>query len=449
MALLERIAASTMTKTAPASASADVKAWAGEPPFWSMPDLWTGAPGPNEKIGATFEGFVQQAYKANGIVFACVLARLLPFSEARFQWQELVSGRPGRLFGTAELQLLETPWPNGTTGDLLTRMEQHASLAGNFFATIVGTGQNRRLRVLRPDWVTIISGVRGNPDAGPWDLDAEPLAYVYEPRQNGRGSGDPVLLTPDQVVHYAPIPDPEAQWRGMSWLTPVVREIQSDSMATRHKETFFAKGAQLGVVVKYDKAIKPADYERYVELFDRSHAGPSNAYKTLHLGGGADVTVVGADMKQLDFKAVQGAGETRIAAAAGVGAIIARFSEGMAGSSLNAGNYAAAKRQFADMTLRPLWRNAASSLAKIVTSPTSGARLWYDDRDIPFLAEDSKDLADVLSKNAQTIKALVDAGYSPDAVVDAVEAGDLSRLVGQHSGLYSVQLQKPGGGQQP
>jgi hypothetical protein len=98
--------------------------------------------------------------------------------------------------------------------------------------------------------------------------------------------------------------------------------------------------------------------------------------------------------------------------------------------------------------LRPLWRNAAASLAKLVTPPGGGARLWYDDRDIPFLAEDSKDLAEVLSKNAQTIKALVDAGYSPDAVVTAVEAGDLSRLVGQHSGLYSVQLQRPGAGGQ-
>lgn len=442
MALLDRVAAEVAT------ARPETKAWS-EPPFWSLPDLRSGWVGDDrEKIEASFEGYVAQAYKRNGIVFACVQARLLPFSEARFQWQELVAGRPGRLFGTPELALLETPWPNGTTGDLLARMEQKVSLAGNWFGTVVGTGSNRRLRELRPDWVTIVSGVRGDADADAWAIEAEPLAYIYHPMLGGR-RGEPVLLTPDQVVHYAPIPDPEAQWRGMSWITPVVREINADSMATRHKETFFSKGAQLSVVVKYDKGVRPADYERYVELFDRNHAGPGNAYKTLHLGGGADVTVVGGDMKQVDFKAVQGAGETRIAAAAGVGAIIARFSEGLAGSSLNAGNYQAAKRQFADMTLRPLWRNAAASLAKMVTAPGGGARLWYDDRDIPFLAEDAKDLASTMSQNAQTIKALVDAGYAPDAVVAAVEAGDLSRLIGQHSGLYSVQLQRPGEGGQP
>ena len=443
MALLDRVAAQVAQVAQP-----ETKAWS-EPPFWALPELRTGWVGSDrEAIESSFEAYVSKAYKENGIVFACVLARLLPFSEARFQWQELVGGRPGKLFGTPELALLETPWPNGTTGDLLARMEQKASLAGNWYGTVVGSGASRRVREMRPDWVTIVTGVRDDVEASPWDLDAEIVGYIYDPVIGGRRR-DPVLLTPDQVVHYAPIPDPLAQWRGMSWLTPVVREINADSMATRHKETFFSKGAQLNVVVRYDKGIRPADYERYVELFDRNHAGPRNAYKTLHLGGGADVTVVGGDMKQVDFKAVQGAGETRIAAAAGVGAIIARFSEGLAGSSLNAGNYQAAKRQFADMTLRPLWRNAAASLAKLVTSPGGGARLWYDDRDIPFLAEDAKDLAEVLSKNAQTIKALVDAGYSPDAVVAAVEAGDLSRLAGQHTGLYSVQLQRPGEGGQP
>lgn len=400
---------------------------------WSFPSS-----GEFERIGSDYIDYVDDAYKANGIVFACVLARLLPFSEARFQFQQMQGGRPGRLFGTPALELLDEPWANGTTGDLLARMEQKASLAGNFYATRI----DGRLREMRPDWVTVVSGVKGDPTGSPFDLGAEILGYIYHPKGTGR-EHEPVLLSPEAVVHYAPIPDPAAQWRGMSWLTPVLREIESDSHATDHKRNFFKRGASLNVVVTYDKDITPDNYERYVELFDAAHSGAVNAYKTLHLGGGADAKVVGTDLKQIDFKAVQGAGETRIAAAAGVGAIIARFSEGLAGSSLNAGNYSAAKRQFADMTLRPLWRNAAASLSKLVAVP-SGARLWYDARDIEFLKEDRKDAAGILSTSAQTIKTLVDAGYTPDAVVDAVDAGDLSRLTGKHSGLYSVQLQAPG-----
>jgi hypothetical protein len=79
-----------------------------------------------------------------------------------------------------------------------------------------------------------------------------------------------------------------------------------------------------------------------------------------------------------------------------------------------------------------------------LVAPPTGARLWYDDRDIPFLREDVKDQAEILAADASTTRQLVDAGFDPDAVVDAVAANDLGRLRGKHSNLYSVQLQPPG-----
>ena len=408
--------------------------------MWS----WRSPGGTHESIEANFEQLVDKAYKENGIVFACIQARALPFSEVRFQFQELVDGRPGRLSGGPQLALLETPWPNSTTGELLWRMEQDASLAGNAYLTPVATGARRRLRRLRPDWVKIVSGVLGEPSLSPYELDAEVLGYIYHPT-GVRPAVDPVFISVDRMVHYSPIPDPAAQWRGMSWLQPVIPEILADSHATRHKLKFFENGAVSNMAIVYDKAIKPEDLPRYQALFKQEHVGTDNAYKVLHIGGGADAKVLGADLKQLDFKATQGAGETRIAAAAGVGAIMARFSEGLQGSSLNSGNYNAAKRQFADMTMRPLWRTAAASLAKpeIVAVPKDH-RLWYDARDVEFLKEDRKDSSEILQQQAATIRSLVDAGYHPDAVIDAVEADDLSRLTGKHSGLFSVQLQPAG-----
>jgi len=228
----------------------------------------------------------------------------------------------------------------------------------------------------------------------------------------------------------------------MSWLTPVVREIQADCEATRHKLKFFENAATPNLAVSLAKEITPTQFKEFIELMDSQHRGVENAYKTLYTAGGADVTVVGADLKQLDFKVTQGAGETRIAAAAGVHPVIVGLSEGMQGSSLNAGNYTAAKRQYADRTLRPLWRNAAGSLETLLPAP-SGSRLWYDDRDIAFLREDQTDVAEIQQKQAVTINQLVMAGYVPDTVVKAVLAEDFNLL--RHSGLYSVQLQPPGG----
>ena len=58
-----------------------------------------------EEIASSFVGLIQQAYQANAIVFACELARIMLFSEARFQWRRRESGGPesrGPLRTTAE-----------------------------------------------------------------------------------------------------------------------------------------------------------------------------------------------------------------------------------------------------------------------------------------------------------------------------------------------------------
>ncbi len=70
----------------------------------------------------------------------------------------------------------------------------------------------------------------------------------------------------------------------------------------------------------------------------------------------------------------------------------------------------------------------------------SGSRLWYDDRDIPFLREDLKDEAEIKRTDAVTIKTLIDAGYKEDAAVEYVRTGNLSVLIGEHTGRVPVQL---------
>ncbi|MGH2711386.1 MAG: phage portal protein [Actinomycetota bacterium] len=415
-----------------------------QPPFWANESVpWSSLIGEKERIETSFEGMVQGAYKANGIVFACILARLLVFSEVRFQYQRFEGGRPAELFGDPSLGLLERPWRNATTAELLARMEQDVSLAGNFYATVVDDAKGRRIRRLRPDWVTIVTGSRSG---SPFALDATPVGYIYQPRTGHVVKDEPLILKPEQVAHYSPIPDPEAQWRGMSWLTPVLGEVKADKAATRHKLKFFEHGATLGAVVTYDKEISEEAFGTFVAHFKDQHEGSQNAYKTLHLGGGADVKIVGADFSQMDFKKTQGAGETRVAAAAGVHPVIVGLSEGLQGSALNAGNYAQVRRRFADMTIRPLWRSAAAAL-EVLATPPEGARLWYQDADVPALQEDVKQEAEIRRTQAQTIVALVRDGFTAESAVAAVTTGDWARL--EHTGALSVQLVEPGANGQP
>ena len=80
--------------------------------------------GTTESLLPVFSSFAADGYKGNSIVFSVILARLMLVSEAEFKFQNLTDKR---LFGTADLALLENPRPGGTTGDLLARMEQDVS----------------------------------------------------------------------------------------------------------------------------------------------------------------------------------------------------------------------------------------------------------------------------------------------------------------------------------
>lgn len=385
--------------------------------------------GTEERVSGNFEGLVSGAYQSDGVVFACILARMLLFSEARFIFRQLRNSRPGNLFGTTELGILETPWPNGTTGDLLARALVDADLAGNAFIVRAGN----RLRRLRPDWMTIVLGS----DASEWDADV--AGYLYHP--GGKTSGhDPVVFDVSQVAHFAPIPDPTSPHRGMSWLNPVISEIEADKQATQHKRMFFVNGATPNMVITGLPQSKE-QFDAWVEKFRQKHEGSDNAYRNLYLSGAVDAKVVGANLQQLDFKVTQGAGETRIAAAAGVPPVIVGLSEGLQAATYS--NYAQARRRFADGTIRPLWRNFCGSVAKLVTVP-QGSQLWYDDRDIPFLHEDALDATTIRQTQAASISTLVSAGFDADSVVDAVVSGDMTRLT--HTGLFSVQLHPPNTG---
>jgi phage portal protein BeeE len=387
-----------------------------------------------EQNESDFGSVVAGIYKRNGIVFACCLARQLLFSEARFQFQQIKNGRPQDLFGTQELEIFETPWPNATTGELLSRAIQDVDLSGNFFVVREG----KRLRRLRPDWVDIVL------TAPPAEaVKSDVLGYVYKPGGTEKPEDweiYPVDGTNGKVAHWAPIPDPEQQYRGMTWLTPVLREIEADALATTHKTAFYKNAATPNIAVSFKETVTEEQFKEFMKAIDRSHTGPQNAYKTLYLGGGAAVTPLTIDFQALDFKKIQGAGETRIAAAARVSPVVIGLSEGMQGSSLNAGNFRSARDSFADGTIRPLWRSFCASMAPLVKVP-SGARLWFDDRDIAYLREDIKDLAEIQSEEASTITKLIQDGYTPDSIVAAVQKKDWSLL--KHTGLFSVQLQPP------
>jgi phage portal protein BeeE len=394
-----------------------------------------------QAISHTLPGYMAQLQQAPP-AFAAQMLRAFVLSQGRFVFRNRrVSTTPRKIFGTTALAPLEAPWRNGTTQDLLARMEWHAGLAGNAYAY----NRNRpgsAIRLLRPDWTGVLWASESEPDAAADAIDGEIIGYVY--RSGGLVTGQGKLQTLDvaDVAHWAPIPDPLNPGLGMSWLTPAIRDMQADRSATEHKLKYFTNAATPNLVVKGIPAQTRAQFDELVEAIEAKHAGASNAFKTLYLTAGADATPIGANLKDIDFRAVQGSGETRISVLSRVPAAILGISEGLQGSSLNAGNFSAARRTFADTWVYPNLQNICASLSSIINVP-GDSELWFDTSDIPLLREDGKDAAEIASTEAQTIRNLIDAGYEADSIVAALRARDWSLL--NHSGLFSVQLQAPGG----
>lgn len=396
---------------------------------------------PTESINTDFVGYALGALAADPVVFGVEQRRLNITGQARFAWRQFIDGKPQTLFTNRDLQLLQRPWRGGTTGKLIKRKLLDADMAGNSYTVQIGDALVR----LRPDWVDIVLAPRMAPydpdDAGAMvQVGYEVVGYLYY--EGGKSQCDtPAAFLPESVCHFAPQADPlsPSGCRGMSWLTPVVREVMADKAMTEHQLTSLEHGASVNLVVTLPQGTTRQQLVDFKEVFTEEHVGPANADRPLFLTGGADVTLVGSNMQQLDFKAIRGAGETRVAMAAGVHPVVLGSSEGMQGSSLNAGNYGAAKRATGDVTIRDLWAELCGSLQTLLPEQSPGVELWYDESDVAFLRDDQTDQAAIAFREAQTMRTLRDGGWTPESIVAAVRAADWSLL--KHSGLPSVQEQ--------
>ena len=293
------------------------------------------------------------------------------------------------------------------------------------------------LIVMRPDWVDIVSVIV----ADGYDIEGRPrthrevVGYLYS--EGGIGLGDPVFYGVEEVAHWAPIPDPLSYWRGMSWITPVLREINADVAMTQMRQQFFDNGATPAMILKYGQKLQPQTFESIKARWQARYGGPRGAGATVVLDEGADLSVVGSTFESMKFNEIQSAGEARIAAASGVPAIVAGLQAGLDASSWNF--YGAAVKGFANTTCADLWSSLAACLAKLVDVPT-GARLWYDTTKIPALTEDAQDRANAQQTQAATASTLLTAGYESESIINYLASNDLGQLM--HTGLVSVQLYK-------
>lgn len=399
------------------------------------PYSWAGGSRP-EFPDAGFQGVIDSVHRRNGVVSAAVHTRALLMSQLRFAWRRVSDGAHFSETST-DRRLAQLNRPAGSTrSELLYRLELDASYSGTAFVARTGPGLVR----LAPDHVSFVLGSNSDPtyegEAIRMPADAQVIGIVHH--DNRGGSGRATVFGPGEYAAWSPEPDPVHWWRGASWVTSVVREIVGDTQATDHVQRFFEHAATPNLVFTMDPSKTPEQVKAYADVVNEKHTGAMNSFKNMFLGGATDVKVVGSALDTLNLKDLTGGFENRVAIRSRIPAVILGAREGLSGSSLNAGNYASARRLLADGWFAPSAQGLCAALEKLV-DPPSGSELWYDADEVLFLQEDQMDAAEIVRTQANSIRTLSDGGFDPDSVVSAIATGDLSKLV--HTGRPSVQLQ--------
>jgi hypothetical protein len=385
---------------------------------------WTTSYGqPNrEALQPGLSAFALQANATSAIVFAAEAVRMALFSEARFQFQ---AKDDKHLFGNTTLAKLEEPFgPGSTEGDLLARMEQDAGFMGQAYIWDP-PGEGRLVR-LRPDWTTIVSELvtvdNGTDRPGFY---RRKIGYWHEPPKalldQDRRKG--FMVPASECVHWAPVPDPAADFRGMSWLTPAVRDVQGDSGLATYKIKYLENAATPNLLIKYSQKLAPGTVDRIRERVTARYGGVNNAFKTLVLDQGADTTVVGNSLSQMDFSGVSAVGVERILADAMVPGVLVGL-EPLRGAGRG---YQESMQKLANLWARPQWRSVCGALSQLLDVP-AGNRLWFDTSDIAALQDGELEKGQAALVKAQALLALVQAGYTHESAVATVDSMDLSQL---------------------
>jgi hypothetical protein len=361
----------------------------------------------------------QNAYGSSAVVASAEIVRMSLLAEAVFCLQ---AKDDKHLFGNTSLRILEEPWPDGTSGDLLKWMELDGGLPGNAYIWRP-PGEDRLVR-LRPDWTVIVTELVEVPGGGNY---RRKIGYWVEPPKGVQGQGKGQFYPAEEVAHWAPLPDPQASFRGMSWLTPIAREIAADDGLTQYKIRYLENAASPNMLIKYAQKLAPGTVDRIRERITARYGGVSNAFKTLILDQGADATVIGNSLQQMDFSNVEGAGEQRILAASLVPGVLVGL-EPLRGAGRG---YQESMQKLANIWARPAWRGVCGVLSKFVDDPSvaaGGSRLWFDTADIAALQDGEMERAQAALVRMQAVLAGIQAGCTLDSIVAAVDSGDYTKL---------------------
>lgn len=139
------------------------------------------------------------------------------------------------------------------------------------------------------------------------DLFPIPSSAVTPERVDGRnryhvrvGDGAIEIIDQSDMIHVPGLGFDGV--KGLSVITAAARQAVGLALATeQHGSKLFSNGARLGVVLKHPKTLSKEAQARLKAQFDQQHGGLSNAFKSMVLEEGLDVTNISMTSEDAQF----------------------------------------------------------------------------------------------------------------------------------------------------
>lgn len=278
-----------------------------------------------------FRTFVNEGYKKNETVYACINEISSSFNEPTFQ---VVDGSGSPIPNHPFNALLTRPNPYMSSFEFIERYVLHLLISGNAYIEKVRSGSGRvvELWILRPDRM----GIATNQD----DFIS---GYIY------RIEGKEIPIPASDIIHLK-LPDPLDEFFGMAPLEPGSRATDTDNEVTDFTKVTLENRGVPGTVIQTQKKFDDKEAEKYERAWLKKF-GKSGRGKPAFMPAGTEIKTVGQSMNDLLLPELSDITEARICEVFQVPPILINANVGLKRSTYS--NYALAKESFWDETMIP------------------------------------------------------------------------------------------------
>ena len=288
----------------------------------------------------------------------------------------------------------------------------------------------------------------GSIPVGIWPVRPDRMTPVPDPVNYLKGwiyeapdGSERIPLQPQDVIFNC-FPDPLDVYGGTGPTEAVLTEIEGARYAAEWNRNFFTNSARPDGVIQVDKRLSDDEWDELTARWRETHRGVARSHRVAVLEAGAQWVATSTNPKDMDFANLMSTGADRIREAYGMHKVMTGVTE-----DVNRANAQTGEEVFASWKVKPRldrWR----AVLNTQFLPMFGAQGNGVEFDYVYPAPTNREQDNLeLTAKAGAVAQLVDSGYDPDDVLEAVGLPPMKTIPKPPPGGLPVGT--PGGGMAP